>query len=94
VCTTCKPTLVDESSEIVPGSCRQQYSNVTDCMTLNNGSISECKSEWSAFRKCFNKVKVGNHIGSVQPPPAASPSTATCGDQQQSSACCTSNDRC
>jgi hypothetical protein len=84
-CANCKPTAVVEDNNIVPDICRNLYNNVTSCMTLRNGSISECKVEWTAFRKCFNKSKTQKLVGSLRPPPAES---AACDAVQESSSFC------
>lgn len=44
------------SSEGAP--CQVAYKDVTDCMMENNGQISLCTKEWTAFKKCHEKEKI------------------------------------
>ena len=38
-------------------SCEDQYAAVERCMAAHKGNISDCRTEWTAFRQCHNATK-------------------------------------
>ena len=63
VCTNCKPT----TKPIPPlETCRTSYDAMQSCMQEFGGSISACKLEWSAFRKCYEGADPGANVGAVK----------------------------
>lgn len=63
ICIDCdKKTQKDLPSDDATSSegapCQAAYKDVTDCMMENNGQISLCTKEWTAFKKCHEKGKI------------------------------------
>jgi len=64
ICLDCdKSTQKDLPSESSTSSssgmpCEHIYESVTICMNRHAGQISQCKSEWEAFKLCHEDNKV------------------------------------
>lgn len=60
-CSSCKPTdkfhEYNSSDTILfqgkNDKCLNEYTNVDKCMKKYNGSVVDCQTEWTIFRKCF-----------------------------------------
>ena len=62
ICIDCdKKTQKDLPSDDATSSegapCQAAYKDVTDCMSQNNGQIGPCTKEWTAFKKCHDRMK-------------------------------------
>ena len=57
-CEKCKPSQFEDESSVAPEVCKMAYQQVLACMKSSKGSISQCNSEWSTFKECYQSEKV------------------------------------
>ena len=58
VCIKCQEDKAkNAASPHQEAQCADQYAAVEKCMASHKGNISDCRTEWAAFRQCHNTTK-------------------------------------